>query len=104
MPPTDFAAVAEANDSDEHDAVVEIGDDAPIADAVFPEIAEVFAAQGFTGAAGVFQRGDGVMQDVVRLLSLHRGTLDLGLDLIRLPRTSFSISIQAVTRNHGCAG
>ena len=103
-PPIDFAAVAEADDGDEHDAVVEIGDDAPIADAVFPEIAEVLAAQGFADAAGVVQRGDTVAQELRRPVSLYRGTFDLGLDLIWLPRTSFSISTQAVTHNHGCAG
>ena len=43
LPPIDLAAIAQPDHGHEHDAVVEVGNDPPIADPIFPEIAELLA-------------------------------------------------------------
>jgi hypothetical protein len=56
LPPVDIPPVAYPDNGYEQDTIVEVGDDSPVADAVLPEIAEVFAAKRFADAAWVFER------------------------------------------------
>jgi hypothetical protein len=46
----------------QQDAVIEVGDDSPAADAIIPEIAKVFPAKRFPGSERVVEQGNTVLQ------------------------------------------
>jgi hypothetical protein len=56
LPPINIPPVAYPDNGYEEYAIVEVGDDSPIAYAALPEIAEVFAAKRFADAAWVVER------------------------------------------------
>jgi hypothetical protein len=56
LPPINIPSVAYSDNGYEQHTIVKVGDDAPVANAVFPEIAEFFAAKCFADAAWVFER------------------------------------------------
>jgi hypothetical protein len=56
LPPIDIASVAYPDNGYEQYTIVEVGDDSPVANAVFPKIAEFLAAKRFPDAAWVVKR------------------------------------------------
>lgn len=57
LPPINIASVAYPDNGYQQDTIVKVGDDAPVVNAVFSEIAEVFLAKRFAYAAWIVENG-----------------------------------------------
>jgi len=60
--PVNLAPVADAQNQDERDPIVDVGDQAVIANPIFPETAQFRALERFADASRVLRRGDALMQ------------------------------------------
>jgi hypothetical protein len=66
--------VADAEDQDEQAIIFDLADETVIANAVFPELAEIGAVQGLADAAGIVQLGKPVIekfQDTLTMLPIE---------------------------------
>jgi hypothetical protein len=68
----DLAVVADAKDEDEHAGVFDFGDEAVVADAVLPELAEFGAVQGLSDAARILERGEALVKKLENAFALLR--------------------------------
>jgi hypothetical protein len=62
LPAVDVTPVANPNDSNMHDAIIEVGNDPPVAHPIFPKIAKFLATERFADAARVVEHRDAVTQ------------------------------------------
>ncbi len=58
----DFAAIANPDDEDAQCAVLNIGNDAIVADSIFPEISQLGTFQGLANSAWVIELSDSLEQ------------------------------------------
>ena len=65
----DFAPVAETNNKNAYGTILNVGDDAVIADPIFPQLPQLGAFQGFAEATGVVERGQAFDQELDDALS-----------------------------------
>ena len=66
----DFAAVADAKDQNEYAGVFDLGDEAVVTHAVFPELAKLGAVQRLADAARIFERREALVEKLEDALAL----------------------------------
>lgn len=59
----DVLAIADPDDDDSENVVVNVSDDQIVADTILPEFTELRAPEGFAYAAWVFKFGDALKQE-----------------------------------------